>query len=55
MGTRTDFMRVVYVFTDSYAGLWLLAISLVLPIVEMIGVRDLCKKTFRNFRHRQSG
>ena len=26
-----------YVFTDSYAGLWLLAISLVLPIVEMIG------------------
>ena len=32
-----------YVFTDSYAGLWLLAISLVLPIVEMIGQRFVQK------------
>lgn len=35
-----------YVFTDSYAGLWLLAISLVLPIVEMIGAEICAKKLF---------
>lgn len=35
-----------YVLTDSYAGLWLLAISLVLPIVEMIGAEICAKKLF---------
>lgn len=32
-----------YLFTDSYAGLWLMAVSLVLPMIEMI-LAGICAK-----------